>query len=438
MLDIKFIHENKDLVKENTLKRKSAVDIDALLFLDDKRKELQTALDTLRAELNASSKQKPTPEEIERLRGLGQEIKTIEEEIKTVQDEMQKMLSWVPNMSSPDMPEGKGEPDNIEIKVWLPESGYLPQDKIGVGNTSEPHMPVREGSHHVELGESLDLIDTKQSALTSGSRFVYLKNEAVLLQYALFQLLSKKLLEKGFVPVIPPLLVKEQVLFGTSHFPEGRDQVYKIESQNVEEGTDLFLVGSSEPSLFGYHMDRTHEEKSLPYKMFALTSCFRSEVGSWGKDVRGIKRVHQFDKLEMDVVCTKEQSEQMMAELLEINEWMLQELRLPYRVINKCKGDCGYLATYKQYDVEVWLPTQKEYMEVMTDTNATDYQARRLNIRYKTKEQEKEYAHTVNDTGVAMGRMIIAILDNYQQVDGTVLIPDVLKSYLGKDSISPK
>jgi seryl-tRNA synthetase len=437
MLDIKFIRENVEKVKENTRLRKSTIDIDEVLRLDDGRKELQTMLDTKRAELNASSKQKPTPEEIVRLKGLGEEIKKLEDEIKTVQGQITDLLSWVPNMSSPDMPIGAGEHDNPDLKVWTPEEGYLPEEKLGKDNDVAQYMKTKEGKHHVELGEALDMIDTKQSALTSGSRFVYLKNDAVLLQYAIFNLLSKKLIEKNFVPMIPPVLVREKVLFGTSHFPEGKDQVYKIENENVEDSADLYLVGSSEPSLFAYHMDKTHEEKALPYKMFALTSCFRSEVGSWGKDVRGIKRVHQFDKLEMDVVATADQSEEIMAELLEINEWMLQTLKIPYRVINKCTGDCGYLATYKQYDVEAWLPAQKEFMEVMTDTNATDYQARRLNIRY-TKNGEKLYAHTINDTGVAMGRMIIAIMDNYQNPDGTISVPEVLRNYMGKDVIAPK
>ena len=437
MLDIKFIRENVDTVKENTRLRKSSIDIDEIIRLDDGRKGLQSALDTKRAELNIASKQKPTEEEIVKLRTLGEEIKKLEEEIKLVQGQILDLLSWVPNMSSPDMPIGLGEHDNPDLKVWLPESGYLSEEKLGKDNEVATYMPTREGQHHVELGEALDMIDTKQSALTSGSRFVYLKNDAVLLQYAIFNLLSKKLIEKSFVPMIPPVLVREKVLFGTSHFPEGKDQVYKIENENVEDSADLYLVGSSEPSLFAYHMDKVHEEKALPYKMFALTSCFRSEVGSWGKDVRGIKRVHQFDKLEMDVVCTQEQSEQVMAELLEVNEWMLQTLLIPYRVINKCTGDCGYLATHKQYDVEAWLPTQKEFMEVMTDTNATDYQARRLNIRY-TKDGEKKFAHTVNDTGVAMGRLIIAIMDNYQNPDGTITVPQALREYMGKETISSK
>lgn len=439
MLDIKFIRENKEAVQVNAQNRKATVSIDEIIELDDRRKELQFEIDGLRQEINTAAKHKPTDEEREKLRKIGDAIAKLETEIKTIEKELREKLSWVPNMSAPDMPVGKGEDANQELKVWIPGEGYLDERKLGTGNNAAKYMPTfKDGVHHLALGEKLDIIDTKQSALTSGSRFAYLKNEAVLLQYGLFELLKNKLLSLGFTPMIPPVMVKEQILFGTSHFPEGRDQVYKIENQNTEDNVELFLVGSSEPSLFGYHMNKVTPEKALPAKMFALTTCFRSEVGSWGKDVRGIKRVHQFDKLEMDVVATEEQAESIMEELLSVNEWLLQSLKIPYRVLNKCTGDCGYLATYKQYDVEVWLPGQKEFMETMTDTNATDYQARRLHIKYLTKDNQKKFAYTINDTGCAMGRMIIAILDNYQQADGTVQIPEVLQQYVGKDVITPK
>lgn len=438
MLDIKYIRENIEKVKENTLKRKGKVDIDEILSLDDQRKQLVGKLENLRATINTGSKQKPSTEQIQSFRQLKGEIVSLEKDLKKVNEKLFEKMSWVPNISSPEMPEGESEEDNVEVKVWTPEEGYLDKLKLGKANNAALYMSKKEGLlHHQELGENLDILDNKQSALTSGSRFVYLKNEAVILQWAIQQLLTQKLLSKGFKPFIPPLLVREKVLFGTSHFPEGRDQVYNIESENVEEKTDLFLVGSSEPALFAYHMDKTLKEDDLPYKMFAMTSCFRSEVGSWGKDVRGIKRVHQFDKLEMDVVCTPEQSEEIFTELLEINEWLLQELKIPYRVINKCYGDCGYLASYKQYDVEAWLPGQKEFMEVMTDTNALDFQSRRLNIKGE-KGGQKRLLHTVNDTGCAMGRMIIAILDNYQQKDGSVIVPDVLIPFTGFSQIKPK
>jgi seryl-tRNA synthetase len=291
--------------------------------------------------------------------------------------------------------------------------------------------------HHLDVGESLGIIDMPQGAKVAGSRFAYLMGDAMLLQNAIIQLLSQKLLASDFTWIDPPLLVRERVLFGTSHFPEGRDQVYQISQEHLEDRQSLYLVGSSEPSLFAYGMDRTFTQDELPLKMFAVTPCFRSEVGSWGRDVRGIKRVHQFTKLEMDVICTPMQSDAIFEALRGYNEWFLQELGLPYRVIRKCTGDCGYLATYQQYDLEVWMPSQSAFMETMTDTHATDFQARRLNIRVLDADGSRILAHTVNDTGVAIGRMIAAILDNYQQPDGTVIVPEALRPWIGRDVLVP-
>ncbi len=259
-----------------------------------------------------------------------------------------------------------------------------------------------------------------------------------LLQIALHQLVVDRLLRLGFEPIIPPLLVRERSLYGTSHFPEGRDQVYAIATHNVEENAQLYLVGSSEPANFSYFMDRTLAEADLPIKLFAATPCFRSEAGSWGKDVRGIKRVHQFDKIEMNAVCTPAQSEAIYEEFRAINEWLLQTLELPYHVVEKCDADAGYLATHRQRDVEVWLCGTREFMEVMTDTNTTDYQARRLNIRYRATDGSVHFCHTVNDTGCAMGRMLLAILDSYQQKDGSVKVPEVLRPIVKKDYLGPR
>jgi seryl-tRNA synthetase len=348
-------------------------------------------------------------------------------------------MDWLPNMLAPDVPIGKDDADNPETKAWTPDLGYFSKDKLGLKDFSKTWMPKHKFTalHHADLGKNLEIIDTEQSALVSGSRFYYLKNDAVLLQWAVFDLLKNKLLKEGFTPMIVPILVKSRALYGSSHFPGDADQVYKLESKYVEENQDLYLVGSSEPSLFAYFMDKTLKEEDLPKKFFAITSCFRSEVGSWGKDVRGIKRVHQFDKLEMDAITIPEQSAQMQEYLLSINEWLLQQLQLPYHVILMCSGDSGYFATHKKYDFEVWLPSQGEFMELGSNTNAADYQARRYNTKYQTRGNKTRYVHNVNDTGVA-SRAVIAILDNYQNADGSVTIPEVLRPYLGKDKITPK
>lgn len=441
MLDIKFIRENKEKIKENNLNRKvgpEKADVDKLLQLDEKYRKLLFESETLRSERNKLSEAGDGADRVK-----GQEIKgnlkKIEKDLETLKKEIDSILAWVPNVLSDDTPVGKDENDNIDIKVWLPEGGYLEKSQLGKGFEVADKMPrlTFEGKDHVELGKSLDVIDVEQSGVVSGSRFSYLKNEAVILQYAIFELLFKELLKRNFTPMIVPLLVKEKVLFGTSHFPEGFEQVYRIANENVEEKNQLFLVGSSEPPLFAYGMEKRFKEEELPFKMCAFSSCFRSEVGSWGKDVRGIKRVHQFDKLEMDAICLPEQSINIFEELISINEWLMQSLKLPYRVIQKCSGDAGYAASHKQYDVEVWRTAVGEFMETMTDTNTTDYQARRLNIKYLKKNGEKGFCHTVNDTGVAMGRIILAILENYQKEDGSVKIPEVLRQYVGKDTISP-
>ncbi len=436
MLDIKFIREHPEEVEKNLKFRGSKISLSEVLTIDKKHRELLLQVESLRAERNQVPAGKPTPDQLEALKIKKDQLKKLEEEMTAAEKELLDKLSRLPNMSSPDMPEGKGDPDHIELAVWLPESGYLEKNKLGKGANATQYMPKKVGKHHVDLGKDLDIIDIEQSAITSGSRFAYLKGDAALLQYALFELLKTKLIAEGFEPMIVPVLVKEQVLFGTSHFPEGRDQVYEIKTEFVENNSQLFLVGSSEPSLFAYYMNKTLSEKDLPKKFFAYTHCFRSEVGSWGKDVRGIKRVHQFDKLEMDALTTEDKSREMMEYLRSINEWLMQQLKLPYRVINKCSHDCGYNATYLQYDLEGWLPTQGEFIELGSNTDAWDYQARRMNITYKDADNKKKFVHTVNDTGIPMGRMIITILDNYQNPDGSVTVPEVLRKYMGKDKIT--
>jgi len=235
--------------------------------------------------------------------------------------------------------------------------------------------------------------------------------------------------------MVVPLLVKARALYGSSHFPGDADQVYKLESKYIEENQELYLVGSSEPPLFSYYMDKTLSLADLPQKVFAITPCFRSEVGSWGKDVRGIKRSHQFTKLEMDTLTTPEKSGEMLEYLLSLNEWLMQQLKLPYHVILMCSGDAGYFATHKKYDFEAWLPGQQEFMELGSDTNAADFQARRYNTQFIDEKGDRRYVHNVNDTGIT-DRVIIAILENYQNADGSVTVPEVLRPYLGKDRIS--
>jgi seryl-tRNA synthetase len=452
MIDIKRLRAEADAMRQAIAGRKvdpEKANLDRWLELDHQRRQLQVEIDGLNGKKKELARLGRTDPDAARSQGqeLRQKGKELELEMNQVVDQWQGILDWLPNWPHADMPQGAGEADNIEECAWVPGSGYLDAGLLGRGDTSAAHMPqwplhAAQGEwqplHHADMGVALGGVDTLQAAQVSGSRFAYLRGDVSRLQYALNRLLCDELLRRGYEMMIPPLLVRERVLYGTSHFPEQRDQVYAITRENVEDGAELFLVGSSEPTNFGYFMDRTMAQSELPVKVFAATPCFRSEAGSWGKDVKGIKRVHQFDKIEMNAVCAPDQSEAIYEEFGQINQWLLQTLELPYRVVDKCAGDAGYLASHRQRDVEVWLSGSREYMEVMTDTNTTDYQARRLNIRYRPEQGGTGYCHTVNDTGCAMGRMLIAILDNYQQEGGKVQVPAALRAVVGVDELSPR
>ena len=450
MIDAKQIRANPEALKEAVRQRRvdpSLADVDSWLQLDGERRQLQVEIDGLNGEKKQLAQLGRTDPDAARVKGqeLRERGRQLEQSLSAISEQWQRIMDWFPNWPHPDMPEGAGEEDNAEERAWIPGTGYLADASLGIGEVSASCMPAHpvhaddDGfapREHADFG--LDFgVDTLQGGRVSGSRFAYLRGDAAMLQYGLQQLLANELLRRGYELMVPPLLVRERTLYGTSHFPEGRDQVYGIQAENVEEGAQLFLVGSSEPSNFSYFMDKMMKEDELPVRIFACTTCFRSEAGSWGKDVKGIKRVHQFDKIEMNSVCTAEQSEAMYEEFGQINEWLLQTLQLPYRVVDKCSGDCGYLASHRQRDMEVWLPGTGGYMEVMTDTNTTDYQARRMNIRYKGNKGGPKFCHTVNDTGCAMGRMIISILENYQQSDGSVKVPEALRDVVGKERIGP-
>jgi len=440
MIDIRFFRENKEAVRK-AIENKGIknFDFNLLVKLDEERLELLKKIEELRARRNNISAEIPNaaPEIKDKLLKEASEIKNslkeIEEKYNEIDSKFKEMYLLLPNIPSVKMPVGKGEEDNIIIKGWSKSAGEVLnptlEDNTFVDRKNIAYLD------HLELGKIHDMIDVEKSAEVSGSRFAYLKKDAVLLQDAISNLMKKELQRRGFMPIIPPLLVKESALYGTSHFPEGKDQVYKISNENVEEGQDLYLVGSSEPTNFSYFSNSTFSEDELPLKFYAQTSCFRSEVGSWGRDVRGIKRVHQFDKLEMNAISTQEKADDVFNEFLEINEWLLQKLELPYRVVNKCTGDSGYNASYFQHDLEVYRNATNEWMETMTDTNTSDFQSRRLNIKYKSNS-ESFYAFTLNDTGVAFGRIILAVIEHHQDGQGNILIPQALQEYFGKDIIA--
>ena len=453
MINFQYIKTNAEKVKQNIINRKfdpKKADIDKLLQIDAKKNKLQIEIDSLRAKRNELSKimgnsqGKPPVELLTEAKQIKESLATLESQIEPLQKEFEQIMQWLPNMVLDEVPVGKGELDNIEISAWHPRLNYLDKEKLKGTDGSKEFMP-RVGTNadsdftpipHYEIGVQKGLIDLETGSKVSGSRFYYLKNEGVLLMYALFDKLIRKLIKDGFTPMYVPVLVREKALFGTSHFPADQDQVYEINNELIEDAQKLYLIGSSEPSLFSYHSDKIIPENQLPIKMYTQSTCFRSEAGSWGKDVRGMKRAHQFEKVEMDMIIKPnlEEAQKTLEYLLSINEWLLQELEIPYHVINMCTGDLGYAAAAKKYDIEVFLPSTGEYMEVMSDSITTDFQTRRLNIKCTNESGEKNFAYTVNDTGVTH-RLLIAIIEHYQQKDGSIKVPKMLQDFIGKEYI---
>lgn len=434
MIDIKFIRENPEKVKQNILDRQldpKKIDVDKLLSLDQRRLELMRQIDKIRTEVNLLSSQlkdaaKRTPEKIDKGKNLKASEKKLSEELNSIEKEWQELMDWIPNVVSSQMPVGKDSTGNREIKAWPKEN---PRPKFNFS-----------AKHYHDLMTKLDLVDTQKAAKNSGSRFYYLKNEGALLQFALMNYAFLKLVEKGFIPMITPSLVKYRPLYGTGYFPSESTQIYKInDEEKLEEKEALYLVGTSEQAIVSYHSDEVIEiDDSHPLRYVGYSECFRSEAGSWGKDTKGIKRVHEFAKVEMIYFTTPETSGKYMQEALSIEEEILQELNLPYRVIDMCTGDVG-LATYRKFDTEVWLPSQQEYCEVMSNSDLASYHTRRLHIKYQDKKTgEKKFAHTISATAITNTRPILAIIDNYQKEDGNVFVPNVLKKYIGTDAIKPR
>ena len=449
MVDPKTIRENPqkfiDLINLGRGNFQKA-DINKWLELDAKRKLLISQRDELNKQKNnLASIGRENPELVrEKGKEIKQKLETVENELKEVETTWQEILDWIPNLPLDDVPIGEDSTKNVEIKAWHPEVGYFEKEKLGLENFSLQYMP-RYGTQrdkdfeplpHWDLGTNLGLLDLEAGAKVSGSRFYYLTGYGVLLVNGVFNLLSKKLLTEGFVPFIPPILVRNRALYGSSHFPGDADQVYKLASDYLEDQNELYLIGSSEPSNFAYFMDRVLDLSS-DIKIMAQTMCFRSEVGSWGKDVRGIKRSHQFEKLEMNIITKADlqKSKELHEYLLSLNEWLLQTLQIPYHVINMCIGDLGYYAAAKKYDIEFWSPSQNTYIEIMSNSITTDYQSRRLNIKYRDENGELKYVYTLNDTGVTH-RILIAILDHYQQSDGSLLVPEAIRDYVGIEKIA--
>jgi seryl-tRNA synthetase len=411
MIDPRLLREDPEAIRQSLRRRGSKIDLDALIGIEAQLRSARQEAEQLRAS------QKDAGREIAGLEGEAKEaaiagvaelaarVKEAAGTVDRLEEDFHRVLVEVPNLVAPDAADGYTEEDNVEVK------------RVG--------EPRTEGIDHATLGDRLGIIDTMRGAKVSGSRFGYLKGQGAMLEFSLVRWAMDHLVAAGFTPMVPPVLVREEALTGTGFFPEAREQVYEIPRD------ELFLVGTAEVPLAAYHTDEILEEVPLRYAGFS--TCFRREAGTYGKDTAGIFRVHQFDKVEMFVFTAAEDSAAEHDRLLAVEEKLVGELEIPYRVVNVAAGDLGASAA-KKYDIEAWFPGEQNYREVTSCSNTTDYQARRLKVRMKT-ERGNEVVHTLNGTACAVGRTILALIENHQQPDGTVVIPEALRRYTGFDVI---
>lgn len=422
MIDIKFVREQPEKVREGARKKGVGVDVDKILALDNERKKFLSEFETLRVAQKKESESLRNLQGEERVRkqgslkNLSETLRGHEQSVKEVEENLNQLLREIPNLPHESVPEGKDETGNVPIDHW--------PDAL----TKFPFMP----KDHIELGEALGLIDVKRAGKVSGTRFYYLLNEAVLLEFALVQWVMQLLVKEGFQPVIPPVLAREEIFYDMGYLPHSDVESYKTVLD------ELRLAATSEHTIGPFFKDEILDEKMLPQRFAGFSTCFRREAGSYGKDTKGILRVHQFDKVEMFSFVKPEDSWDEHEKILSIEKRIMQELKIPYKVMLMCSGDLGMPAA-KKYDIEAWMPGQNAYRETHSCSNCTDFQSRRLNMRYRTKEDKKiHFMHTLNGTACAVGRMLIAIFENYQQEDGSIVVPDALRSYMNMDMIKVK
>jgi seryl-tRNA synthetase len=423
MIDIRLLRENPDLFREATRKKRIPADIDAIVETDTRLRTLRVEVEKLRSERNRVSKSVGKKQGAEReavleeARLLRERLEAGEPELKLLEDRLAALLLTVPNLPSPEAPEGAAEEDNVELRRWgAPRQfDFTPKD-------------------HVELALSLDLADFGRGSKVSGSRFYYLKGAGALLHMAVLRFAVDLLTERGFTPMVVPELVRDEAMTGTGYFPVGRDDAYALEKDG------LFLVGTSEVSLVSFHSDDILIREELPRRYAGTSSCFRREAGAAGKDTRGFYRVHQFQKVEQVVICENE-PEIVRAEheaLVSNVEGLLQALELPYRVALACTGEMG-MGQVLKHEIETWMPSRQAYSETHSASTLGEFQSRRLNIRYRDAEEKLRFCATLNNTAVASPRILIPILETYQQADGSVRVPVVLQPYLrGMTEIRPR
>jgi len=419
MLDIKFIREHKDIVIAGAKKKHIEVDIEKLLQLDDKRRELQTIFDTKRAEQNVASEKiaKASAEDrtalINSMQSVKEALKQAEDSLQEVMKEWRALMVMVPNVPDISVPEGDSDADNQEIRTW----GEKPTFDF-------------EPKNHVDLMLHNDMADFERGTKVAGFRGYFLKGGGARLVWALEQFVQSRFAQKDFTPMIVPSLLRREPFVGTGYLPQSEEDLYKTQDGD-------YLAGTSEVATMGFYMDETLEKKDLPVKFFAYSPCFRREAGSHGKDTKGIFRIHEFVKYEQVVLCegSHEESVKWHEQLTANSEALLQELKLPYRVVVNCGGDLG-LGQVKKYDIEAWMPSEKKYRETHSSSYFHDFQTRRLNIRYRDEDGTLRYAHSLNNTALALPRILCQIVENYQAANGSIRIPDALRGYMGSDVIS--
>src|SRR3989339_1921463 len=401
MLSLDYIRANKEKVILAAKNKNRKVDVDKILELDDERRKLIQKIQVLREERNKTSHVKPDEKTILRGKEIKEELKKFEETLSVISVQLDQLVSFVPNVPLPEVPVGKDESGNVEVKS------------------------------HLDLGLSLDLFDLERGSKVSGFRGYFLKNQAAQLQFAILFYVFQKLVKKGYTPMIAPSIVKGFTLFGSGQFPWGEQEAY------ILNDTDAYLAGTAEQPVTAYYAGEILNEKDLPKKFVAFSPCFRKEAGSYGKDLKGLYRVHEFWKIEQVIIGKNdvEEAKKLHEELQQNCEEILTDLKLPYRVLLMCTGDMGE-PQIKKYDTETWMPSKQAYGETMSNSIMGDFQTRRLKIKYRKKDGSTEYCFSLNNTALASPRILIAILENYQQKDGSIKIPEVLQSLVGFKKIS--
>lgn len=421
MLDIAYIRENPDKVKQGIKNKNLNPEIvDRVISSDTKRRDLIGKIEEIRAQrnkLNEELKVARTPELIKKSGELKEKLQDLEPEFRNVEKEYELLMLQVPGIALDDVPVGKDSTGNVVVRTW--------------GEVPKFDFPAKT---HVEIGESLNILDIERGSKIAGFRGYFLKNEAVMLQFALMQYTLQKFISKGYTPVVPPVILKRRGFVNSGHFPWGEKEVYKFATAEGEE--ESFITGTAEVPLVSMYQDEILNEKDLPIRMIGFSPCYRKEAGSYGKDTKGVFRVHEFVKTEQVIICKNslEESLKFHEEMMSLTEEIAKDLKLPYRILEMCTGDMGEPQA-KKYDLEAWMPGRNDWGELASDSVMLEFQSRRANVRYRDVNNEMKYVHMLNNTASNSPRWLVAIIENYQQKDGSVKIPEVLVPFIGKTEI---